>query len=245
MTRKAATILAGAVLVLGIGAGSATGASGQAGEVQALEADNAALAEHLASAEQAAESAVSDARDAGAAPVRVGDPGYGRHLDRDGDGVGCKNTLALVIMITSGATLVMGLLPTWQQVGLLAPIMLIGVAGFLLLTYPTLMLMGAGSFAAAAVAMVFLGVFMAAYDGAMSAAMTELFPTNVRYGSMAIAYNVAVAIFGGITPWFSQSLIIWTGNQFAPAFYVMAAALVTGIVVLIARETAHEPLKEA
>src|SRR5690606_28825078 len=57
--------------------------------------------------------------------------------------------LALVIMITSGATLVMGLLPTWQQVGLLAPIMLIGVAGFLLLTYPTLMLMGAGSFAAA------------------------------------------------------------------------------------------------
>lgn len=125
------------------------------------------------------------------------------------------------------------------------PIMLIGVAGFLLLTYPTLMLMGAGSFAAAAVAMVFLGVFMAAYDGAMSAAMTELFPTNVRYGSMAIAYNVAVAIFGGITPWFSQSLITWTGNQFAPAFYVMAAALVTGIVVLASRETAHEPLKEA
>lgn len=30
------------------------------------------------------------ARAAGAAPVRVGDPGYGRHLDRDGDGVGCE-----------------------------------------------------------------------------------------------------------------------------------------------------------
>ncbi|WP_232807054.1 excalibur calcium-binding domain-containing protein [Geodermatophilus chilensis] len=29
-------------------------------------------------------------RAAGAAPVRVGDPGYGRHLDRDGDGVGCE-----------------------------------------------------------------------------------------------------------------------------------------------------------
>jgi hypothetical protein len=32
----------------------------------------------------------SQARGAGAAPVRVGDPGYGRHLDRDGDGVGCE-----------------------------------------------------------------------------------------------------------------------------------------------------------
>ncbi|MFE2602034.1 excalibur calcium-binding domain-containing protein [Streptomyces mirabilis] len=30
------------------------------------------------------------ARAAGAAPVHVGDPGYSRHLDRDGDGVGCE-----------------------------------------------------------------------------------------------------------------------------------------------------------
>lgn len=32
----------------------------------------------------------SAVRAAGAAPVRRGDPGYGRHLDRDGDGVGCE-----------------------------------------------------------------------------------------------------------------------------------------------------------
>jgi hypothetical protein len=32
----------------------------------------------------------SEARAAGAAPVRAGDPGYNRKLDRDGDGVGCE-----------------------------------------------------------------------------------------------------------------------------------------------------------
>ncbi|MCW3797405.1 excalibur calcium-binding domain-containing protein [Sphingomonas sp. BN140010] len=32
----------------------------------------------------------STARAAGAAPVRAGDPGYGCHLDRDGEGVGCE-----------------------------------------------------------------------------------------------------------------------------------------------------------
>ncbi len=32
----------------------------------------------------------TQARAAGAAPVREGDAGYGRHLDRDGDGVGCE-----------------------------------------------------------------------------------------------------------------------------------------------------------
>ena len=30
------------------------------------------------------------ARAAGTAPVRRGEPGYGPHLDRDGDGVGCE-----------------------------------------------------------------------------------------------------------------------------------------------------------
>ena len=30
------------------------------------------------------------AREAGAAPVHIGEPGYGPHLDRDGDGIGCE-----------------------------------------------------------------------------------------------------------------------------------------------------------
>lgn len=32
----------------------------------------------------------SAARAAGAAPVYAGSPGYGKHLDRDGDGIGCE-----------------------------------------------------------------------------------------------------------------------------------------------------------
>ncbi|QIK80641.1 excalibur calcium-binding domain-containing protein [Lysobacter sp. HDW10] len=32
----------------------------------------------------------SEARALGAAPVRRGEPGYARHLDRDNDGVGCE-----------------------------------------------------------------------------------------------------------------------------------------------------------
>lgn len=32
----------------------------------------------------------SAARAAGAAPVYSSDPGYARHLDRDGDGIGCE-----------------------------------------------------------------------------------------------------------------------------------------------------------
>lgn len=32
----------------------------------------------------------SEARAAGAAPIREGEPGYAPHLDRDGDGIACE-----------------------------------------------------------------------------------------------------------------------------------------------------------
>lgn len=123
------------------------------------------------------------------------------------------------------------------------PLMLLGCAGFILFTYPALMLMGQGDVWSAGAAMIMLGVFIAAFDGACNAAMAELFPTHIRYGGMAIAYNIAVAFFGGITPYFAAYLILSTGNTLSPAWYVMAAALITFITVLRTRETAGLPLR--
>lgn len=124
------------------------------------------------------------------------------------------------------------------------PLMLIGCAGFILFTYPALMWMGKGDVLSAMMAMLLLGAFISAFDGACSAAMAELFPSHIRYGGMAIAYNFAVAIFGGITPYFSTLLIQLTGDKFSPAWYVMAAALVSFLTILKARETARLPLRK-
>jgi len=123
------------------------------------------------------------------------------------------------------------------------PLMLAGCAGFILFTYPAMMVMANGDMLSAVLAMLLLGAFIAAFDGACSAAMAELFPTRIRYGGMAIAYNLAVAFFGGITPWFSAYLMTATGNPFSPALYVMGAALITFLTVLRARETAGLPLR--
>lgn len=79
-----------------------------AAEEAAREAEEAARAAEAARAEREAERAAqaeetssgggsayyencTAARNAGAAPVLVGQPGYGTHLDRDGDGVGCES----------------------------------------------------------------------------------------------------------------------------------------------------------
>ena len=64
------------------------------------EAARAAEAARLAAEQDAADASSQAAasvyykncaavRAAGAAPIRRGDPGYARHLDRDGDGQGC------------------------------------------------------------------------------------------------------------------------------------------------------------
>lgn len=123
------------------------------------------------------------------------------------------------------------------------PLMLAGCAGFILFSYPAMMVMAQGNMLSAVLAMLLLGAFIAAFDGACSAAMAELFPTSVRYGGLSIAYNFAVAFFGGITPWFSVWLIGATGDRFSPAYYVMGAALITFLTVLKAKETARKPLK--
>lgn len=55
--------------------------------------------------------------------------------------------------------------------------------------------------------------------------------------------SLAVAIFGGFAPFLATWLIAVTGNPVAPAFYVMAAAVLSAVVIARLAETAHAPLR--
>ena len=122
------------------------------------------------------------------------------------------------------------------------PLMLMGCGGFILLTYPAMLVMSQGSVGSSIAAMSMLGIFVAMFNGGCGAAMVELFPTAIRYGSIAIAYNLTVAIFGGVTPLASASLISLTGDPLSPAWYVMITALISFIAVWLAKETAGKVL---
>jgi MFS transporter, MHS family, proline/betaine transporter len=89
-----------------------------------------------------------------------------------------------------------------------------------------------------------LVVFLAFYAGAAPATYAEIFPTRVRYTALSIGYNIAVAVFGGFAPFIATSLIDLTGgNKIAPTFYVLAAAVVTFLILTRTRETAFSPLQ--
>jgi MFS transporter, MHS family, proline/betaine transporter len=71
-----------------------------------------------------------------------------------------------------------------------------------------------------------------------------MFPTRIRYSGFAVSFNLANAVFGGTAPFVATLLISQTGSTIAPAWYLVAAALVSAAAVLMSRETARTPLIE-
>ncbi|AOJ07617.1 MFS transporter [Burkholderia mayonis] len=78
---------------------------------------------------------------------------------------------------------------------------------------------------------VVFGLVIASYEGPILAALSDMFPDGVLSTGISISYNLAVITFGG----FSAAIITWaiaaTHNNLAPAFYVIATAIVSLIAV--------------
>ncbi|MCM2428229.1 glycine betaine/L-proline transporter ProP [Streptomyces sp. RKAG337] len=122
------------------------------------------------------------------------------------------------------------------------PLLMTGMLGFLVLTAPAFLLVKQGSLPAVAAGMLMLGLSLVCLLGTMSAALPALFPTQVRYGSLSVGYNLSASLFGGTTPLVITGLISLTGSDMMPAYYSMAAALVGVIAVACMKETAQKPL---
>lgn len=67
--------------------------------------------------------------------------------------------------------------------------------------------------------------FFGMYNGAMVAALTEVMPVYVRTVGFSLAFSLATAIFGGLTPAISTALVEITGDKSAPGWWLMCAAL--------------------
>ncbi len=55
--------------------------------------------------------------------------------------------------------------------------------------------------------------------------LAEMFPTDIRASGVSLSYNLAQALFGGTLPLIALALIEFTGNKFAPAWYMFLWAL--------------------
>ncbi|CAD6560784.1 MFS transporter [Paraburkholderia sabiae] len=71
------------------------------------------------------------------------------------------------------------------------------------------------------------GALFSGYAGSILAAFSELFPTKVLSTGLSVAYNLAVTVFGGFTPFVVTWLMASTGSNMVPAYYVIAAAAIS------------------
>ena len=74
--------------------------------------------------------------------------------------------------------------------------------------------------------------------------MVELLPARVRCSAAGIGYNLCLGLFGGTTPWVATYLVERTADDFAPVYYVMAAAAIAFIATLRMPEMAGKPLRK-
>jgi len=75
------------------------------------------------------------------------------------------------------------------------------------------------------------------FVGALPAAMVEWAPPSVRCTAVALGYNVTLGVIGGLTPLVAAWLVERTGDELAPAFLIMATAVISFLVILRMPET--------
>jgi MHS family proline/betaine transporter-like MFS transporter len=122
------------------------------------------------------------------------------------------------------------------------PVLWIGAGSTILLAVPAFLLIGIGSVWSTLAGLSLVAFPVTFYVANLASALPALFPTSCRYSSMGIAYNFSVAIFGGTTPFLVQGLIEATGDDMAPAYYLMATSVIGAIAIYFLRESAGRPL---
>jgi MFS transporter, MHS family, proline/betaine transporter len=85
-------------------------------------------------------------------------------------------------------------------------------------------------------------VLLAMYAGPLCAILSELFPTKVRFTALSIGYSLAVTLFGGFAPFVATALIRQTGSQTSPALFLILAAIVSAVTLLLTRDRTNAPL---
>ena len=69
--------------------------------------------------------------------------------------------------------------------------------------------------------------------GVIPTLLVQAFPPAIRYSGISFAYNVAYAVFGGLTPQFVTALV--RHSPMAPAYYVAALCLMVGSIAMLGR----------
>jgi MHS family proline/betaine transporter-like MFS transporter len=123
------------------------------------------------------------------------------------------------------------------------PLLLWSAVAFGILAVPCFALMNSGGLGTAMAAQVVLGLPESALMGVVFATFAEMFPSRVRYTGIALGFNLASMAVGGTGPLICLWLLDLTGSPLAPAWFLVATAVVTVATALTLVETRGTALR--
>ncbi len=123
------------------------------------------------------------------------------------------------------------------------PVLLTGVIGFIVLMYPIF-----GLLQQVDLRYVFLGellfvLLLAPIVALIPTTLAEMFHVHTRNSGVSLGYNISLALFGGTAPLIALELVAATKNFYAPAWYVIAGALLSFFAILMVPESYRKQLR--
>jgi MHS family citrate/tricarballylate:H+ symporter-like MFS transporter len=114
------------------------------------------------------------------------------------------------------------------------PIMAACAALTALTAYPALSwLIAHPSFGHMVMVELWLSFLYGSYNGATIVALTEIIPAQIRTAGFSLAYSLATALFGGLTPLLSTWLIEASGDRAAPGYWMAFAGSVSLVATFL------------
>jgi MHS family proline/betaine transporter-like MFS transporter len=163
-------------------------------------------------------------------------PTYAAKSLRLPQSTGFVATLVGACILTLGAPMI----GHWSDKVGRSRIMMATTLLFIVSVYPVFsFLTGHASMATLILAVAWLSLLKTGYSGALPAFLAECFPAQTRATGMSLSYNIGVPIFGGFAPFYITWLIVLTGSNMAPGFYMIFTALLGLVALLIARARLH------
>jgi len=124
------------------------------------------------------------------------------------------------------------------------PFLVAGNAGLLLFSYPALLLLQQGTLPFVLLGQALFALIVAAIIGLVPTVLSELFPTNIRYSALSVAYILTNSLIVGTAPYVFAFLVGRTNNVSIAAYYIVVAAVVSLVAAFAYRESAGEPLRD-
>lgn len=115
---------------------------------------------------------------------------------------------------------------------------LAGATSLILLTYPLFVLFNLQSMAWVMFSYTVFSIIFGFIPSSYSAILSDLFPTQVRYSGIALSYNLAYALFGGLSPIICTLAIRQFDSILAPAFYLIFVAILSLSACYLCRKSA-------